>query len=150
MKYDNSEGLAAATKNIRQMVQASDKVNTLTHCRFEARALFNIDSVIVADFDEFLFCSNADSSISSLSSYIHKHVNSRNGVSFDQLTFPQVITANKTSNIRDCVVAKTKLNESLFDCYAASKYPSTLHSFKSIHVGYKCPLTGYHQACGTG
>lgn len=23
------------------------------------------------------------------------------------------------------------------------------HSIKSIHLGHKCPLTGYHQACST-
>ena len=37
-------------------IAGHDKTLTLTQCRFEARALFGIDRVLVADFDEFLYC----------------------------------------------------------------------------------------------
>jgi hypothetical protein len=33
-----------------------DKTATLTHCRFEANALYGSTKVLVADFDEFLYC----------------------------------------------------------------------------------------------
>ena len=33
-----------------------DKTQTFTHCRFEAKAVYGIDNVLVTDFDEFLFC----------------------------------------------------------------------------------------------
>ena len=33
-----------------------DKDYTYTHCRFEANSLLGITNVLVADFDEFLFC----------------------------------------------------------------------------------------------
>ena len=36
--------------------QGHDKVLTLTHCRFEAKAVYNIENVMVIDFDEFLHC----------------------------------------------------------------------------------------------
>ena len=37
------------------VAQDDDKTSTLTHCRFEARARYGIERVLVVDFDEFLF-----------------------------------------------------------------------------------------------
>ena len=41
------------------MSQGHDKVNTFTHCRFEAKAVYGIDRVLTVDFDEFLYCTAA-------------------------------------------------------------------------------------------
>ena len=50
LKYDNT--------NVKHDVffLDDDKTATLTHCRFEARTLYGSDNVLVADFDEFLYC----------------------------------------------------------------------------------------------
>lgn len=46
----------------RHELQGHDKTATLTQCRFEAKTLYGIEKVLVADFDEFLFCPLASSS----------------------------------------------------------------------------------------
>jgi hypothetical protein len=44
-------------------------------------------------------------------------------------------------------VNKVRRKESLLDCFAPYEYYGGSHSKKSIHIGHKCPLTGYHYAC---
>mmetsp|Transcript_16651 Transcript_16651/g.31203 ORF Transcript_16651/g.31203 Transcript_16651/m.31203 type:complete len:645 (+) Transcript_16651:151-2085(+) len=41
-----------------------DKILTLTHCRMEARALYDIESVLVVDSDEFLYCQDDSKRVS--------------------------------------------------------------------------------------
>lgn len=66
LKYDNTERKPGASwgdgKNDlrpRYEAQGHDKVNTFTHCRFEAKAVYGIDRVLAVDFDEFLYCPSA-------------------------------------------------------------------------------------------
>jgi hypothetical protein len=81
----------------------NDKVNTLTHCRFEARSLFNTDKVLVVDFDEFLYCKGALShepdgnTAHGQASYIQKVMSERKKEGVQQLLIRQRVVANKTS-----------------------------------------------------
>lgn len=68
IKYDNTERRpgggwgetsSANTLRARYESQGHDKVNSLTHCRFEAKALYGIDRVLAVDFDEFIYCQSA-------------------------------------------------------------------------------------------
>lgn len=52
--YDNSEGL-----NRRLVKFDDDHTYTLTHCRFDVQARLGVRKVLVADFDEFLYCPSA-------------------------------------------------------------------------------------------
>ena len=68
LKYDNTErkpgagwGASSSTNTLRARYEAQghDKVNTFTHCRFEAKAIYGLDRVLAVDFDEFLYCPSA-------------------------------------------------------------------------------------------
>eukprot|EP01035_Chromulina_nebulosa_P020170 gene20170-26185_t len=50
----------ARTVGERFARQGVDKALTLTQCRFEAKVNFGIETIIVADFDEFLYCPSSD------------------------------------------------------------------------------------------
>lgn len=101
----------------------SDKVNTLTHCRFEAKAIFGIENMIVADFDEFLYCPIVPPTASAQSRYIHTVIQDNINSKYEQLTFPQYVVANKTSSTRDCLIDHVKTGKSIFTCFASFQYP---------------------------
>ena len=50
--FDNSNPSLSANR----IVFNEDKVMTLNHCRFDARAKYSIQKIIVVDTDEFLYC----------------------------------------------------------------------------------------------
>ena len=136
---------------MRQHLQGDDKVLTLSHCRFEAKATHGIENIIVADFDEFIFCPQADLTAQSQYQQLAAEISIAVKSGIDQLAFPQLVPSNKTLSTRDCVIEKALSNDStIFDCYGSRQFPGAFHSIKSVHVGHKCPLTGYHQSCGTG
>ena len=127
-----------------------DKSATLTQCRFDANSVYNITNIIVADFDEFLYCRKTTPKPIDQINYIQNILTKMKSSDIDQVTFPQRIIANLTNSARDCMIDKVKNKLSIFTCFSPYKYIMGAHSFKSIHLGHKCPLTGYHQACPTG
>ena len=65
----------------------------------------------------------------------------------NQLMFEQRVLANKTASPGDCIEAATSRGGSVFQCFAAYKYLAReprWFDIKSLHIGYQCPLTGYH------
>jgi hypothetical protein len=58
IKYDNVERNGGDNKEIKARFesQGHDKVLTLTHCRFEAKAMLGVEDVLVTDADEFIYC----------------------------------------------------------------------------------------------
>lgn len=82
--------------------------------------------MIVADFDEFLFCPKAEATPKAQELHIKRVVENFTQEGFDQLTFPQVVVANTTTSTRDCVVENTKSNISIFNCFAAFRYIGNL------------------------
>lgn len=157
LKYDNNEimyDLVVKEKMNRLrfsrfLTQGVDKTLTLTHCRFEAKAIHGIDRILVIDFDEFLYCPRATLDFPSQYRLISDLLSSLQSQNIDQVTVPQVVLANRTVDVRDCFVEHAMKNKSIFDCLGEYKHMSNFHSHKSFHLGHKCPLTGYHQACST-
>ena len=123
---------------------------TLTHCRFEARAIHGIKRVIVSDFDEFLYCPAAKShKPQDQSSYIRSTMEMLTDGGVDQVTFRQFTMLNKTDVPADCVVEQVALRRSPLECYASANFTAGGHSIKSVHLSHVCPLTGYHEACSS-
>lgn len=155
LKYDNNEMLGDLkikekfSRNVlgRFGVQGYDKTQTLTHCRFEAKAVYGLENIIVADYDEFIFCPKTGLSGKEQAKRVKHFVSEAVHQGSDQVTFIQRILYNMTTNIRNCVVEKAHAKLSIFDCYGPYKYAIAAHAIKSIHVGHSCPLTGYHQSC---
>lgn len=155
IKYDNNEmqgNLIPGEKHhryflVRFYMQGVDKVQTLTQCRFEAKAIYGIDHVIVADYDEFLYCPTAGATAKEQGDNIYSLVDTMRLQGIDQVTFQQRMLGNRTEYPRNCIIDKISRNESLFDCFYSYHYFLTAHALKSIHIGHKCPLTGYHTAC---
>lgn len=125
-----------------------DKVMTLNHCRFEARAMHGIDVIIVADVDEFLYCKNDDRIpqrrvVQNMLQYFDS--SPLNEVGFGTL-YPSCFATNYTE-FRNCQLHHAILNQTVFPCYASIDY--TVYNFieKTIYLGMNCPITGYHRGC---
>ncbi len=85
----------------RYEAQGNDKINTLTHCRFEAKALFNTDNVLVVDFDEFLYCNGAHDVLSAASQmeYVMNVMRQQKQDGRQQISIPQRVTTTKTGTL---------------------------------------------------
>ena len=99
-----------------------DKTATLTHCRFEASALHASDNVLVADFDEFLYCPSAALNFASQQSYINSLMTTYRTEKVDELVFLQMwVTANlykgKYSTLLDCLSDHVNRTASIIDCF---------------------------------
>lgn len=153
LTYDNTEadielsGSKLKDRKSRYENQGHDKVLTLTQCRFEAKAIHNIDTVLVVDFDEFLFCPIAHPAPRAQATFFHNFVQYHHGRGIEQVMLPQRLVSNTTESTRDCVVEKVKGKKSFFSCFAPFEFYMGGHSVKSLHIGHVCPVTGYHQAC---
>jgi len=151
--YDNTEadvdlsGARLKERKSRYENQGHDKVLTLTHCRFEAKAIYNIDTVLVVDFDEFLFCPIAHAAPRAQATFFHNFVQYHHGRGAEQVMLPQRLVSNTTASTRDCIVERVKARKSFFSCFAPFEFYMGGHSVKSLHIGHVCPVTGYHQAC---
>lgn len=71
MKYDNAELGQTRDYRLKWGVNDNDKVLSLTHCRFEAKALYGIDHVIVPDPDEFFYCPKGGIAMKAVSDTVH-------------------------------------------------------------------------------
>lgn len=154
-KYDNNEMLGNYLRGnkerytflMRHSLQAVDKTQTYSHCRFEANVVYGIDNIIVIDYDEFLYFDSQSTTLSKQKEEIFLNLQNAKTNGVDQFVLQQRVPANNSVSIRDCVLEKTKHNDSLFDCYASFRLAVAMHSVKSIHIGLKCPLTNFHEAC---
>jgi hypothetical protein len=153
LTYDNSHYPA----NLATLIHLDDdKTATLTYCRFEANALFGNDNVIVADFDEFLFCPAATSTLSGQRAYIHNMLHSYRQQNFGNLIMKQLWVPYKTfggnfTTPADCLNHHIERKMPIFDCYAG--YRDNIGDFfvgKAAHLGHNCLLTNFHYSCNTG
>jgi hypothetical protein len=157
--YDNNEeqghyqnvvsSLHLNDKMVRAEIQRIDKMLTSTHCRFEMKALLGIEDVIVADFDEFLYCPSVSATAMDQASAVRQAIGTMRQHNVTQIEISQRMVMNKTISTRDCMIDHLNRGLSVLLCYAPYKYIATLHSIKSFHLGHHCPLTGYHQACSS-
>lgn len=107
--FDNSEselgGVHAPNYRYhRWEAQGHDKSNTLTHCRFAAKSSYGIEDIIVADFDEFLYCPAGGPTAKGQRNMIHELLDSYRSNGIEQITIPQRILANKTESVRECMI----------------------------------------------
>lgn len=150
LRYDNTEPVTGQAQRLsRYESQGHDKALTLTQCRFESKALYGLDNVLVVDFDEFLYCPRAGPSADRQAKFITSYMQEKQMLGIEQILFPQRLVLNITVSPRDCVVDQVKVGKSVFDCFAPYEYYMGGHSVKSLHLGHKCPFTGYHQACAS-
>jgi hypothetical protein len=147
--YDNTYDPNPVLTMRRYDSQGFDKSLTLSHCRFNAVINYGIKNVLVADFDEFLFCPAANATGKSQGHFLYELVDHLVGNQKQQITFQQRSIAKKTKSVRQCFIDMASKKQSLFDCLGSYQYSYAGHSFKSIHLGNDCPMTGYHQACPT-
>ena len=148
LKYDNTN------VNHQDMIFLDDdKTATLTHCRFEASALHGSDNVLVADFDEFLYCPSAKVNFASQFSYMNLLMTSYRTEHVDELIFLQTwVAANlnkgKYSTLMDCLVDHVNHTSSIINCFGGFKHNNGMFFVgKSISLGHKCPMTNFHNSC---
>ena len=133
-----------------------DKTATLTQCRFEASHVHGADNVIVADFDEFLFCPSAARTFSGQQYFISNLISKYRSQGFGQLVFLQMwaaakLAGGKYSSPKDCLVDMVRKGKSIFNCFTGYKHNAGTKSIgKSLHLGHNCPLTDFHSSCQSG
>lgn len=144
----------------------SDKMATLTHCRFEARAVHGLLHVLVVDTDEFVLC-NPDhndhtralirGSGVGAQTYAAQRLLLRDLVGQSQANSPggeislsQNVPYKITEDhIRDCIGNATAANRSIFTCIASQKHVAgrSTKLRKHLHTSIMCPWTNFHNAC---
>ena len=92
-------------------------MQTLAHRRFEAKALYYIDTALVVEYDEFLYCAVASATASAQGGWINNYLSHMKAIGVSQVEFTQRVVANKTASPRDCVVEKAARGQSIFDCF---------------------------------
>lgn len=131
----------------------SDKVATLTHCRFEMSSLGGYDNVLVADYDEFLYCPSAATNFRSQRHFTQSLITKYRDRGIGAIIFVQLWTSYKVFGGKynfplDCLYEKVINQTSLFECYAGIDYNLGFsYVGKSIHLGHNCPLTDFHSSC---
>ena len=154
LSYDNSHNHFSEMQTLFQL--DDDKSATLTHCRFEANALFGNDNVIVTDFDEFLYCPSAAVTLKAQKSYIHNLLHSYREQNYQQLAMKQLWVPFKTfggnfTTATQCLDHHIANLLPIFDCYAG--FQDNIGDFvvgKSLHLGHNCLMTNFHYSCNTG
>lgn len=127
MQWDNNEMIGNLKPNKtfqelgsrtilgRNNIQGVDKTQTLTKCRFDAKAVYGIENILVADFDEFLYCPPAKNiSFAAQREFIHGLVHDMIKNNIDQITFIQRSPKKKVDDVRDCLIASSKKQKSFF------------------------------------
>jgi hypothetical protein len=137
----------------------SDKIITYTQCRHDAYSLWDIENVLVVDFDEFVVCPDAAGltgagtggsgqplTAMGQRKYLRELVTAETAKNSTAIVLFQRVPVNTTSMGQlNCMYDKIKRGESIFNCYGGFFNIAQGHSIKSFYLGYKYPLTSYHQ-----
>ena len=89
--YDNDHTRQQSVRQETTFIQGDDKTSTLTHCRFEARARYGIERVLVVDFDEFLFAQGGGTDPEQQRHYMDQY--------FDNQTQSAVVTTEAVAKV---------------------------------------------------
>jgi hypothetical protein len=149
-------------------IRAGDQNKALTHtlCRFEFHQLFK--NILVADFDEFVFCHDSKRPLSSLSGaggeMIYPSLTSqgmlgplRNFVQasldkgLETTVWPRALVRN-TSFIPECLIRAHALGQPLFGCYESLQqrtHQRAPRTQKAMHHGMPCIFTDNHVSCNS-
>lgn len=147
MRYDNEN---EAAQPVLREIQDWDKTLTNTHCRFEVKAVHQIENVMVTDFDEFLYCPEAAPTFAAQKLNLESMIKYHERLKFGQIAFPQRWIITRTNSPRDCMIDHAKKGESVFDCFGPYKYVAGGFNSKSLHLGHKCVATDFHYSCSNG
>ena len=127
-----------------------DKLATLTHCRFEAKALYNIENTLIVDMDEFLYCPHTHATYKAQKLAIDRSIKYYTNLGYDQIAFSQNKVINRTDDTFRCLRNVLLKNLSIFNCYSKTKQSLQYigrSQGKSFQIGHKCPLTDVHASC---
>jgi hypothetical protein len=134
-----------------------DKSATYTHARFELAALFGLESVLVIDFDEFLYCANplmmkGDAPVN-VSSYAGQIEALRRMIALHQgseINLPDFVPKKRVDDpIQSCLMNRTIGGESIFNCLSDLSHVSVNSPKlkKALHTTISCPFTHFHGSC---
>jgi hypothetical protein len=127
----------------------SDKTHTLTHARFALRAMHGLEDVLVVDYDEYLYCKGGKASASSQRLHLQTLFRSMRSDGLEQVRIGRQYVKPVTTSPSQCVIGYASSgNRSIFECFSSVKERVPQQFVKSMHFGYHCPLTNYHEACG--
>lgn len=110
IRYENTLGLSAAV-----LYTDMDKQLTYTHCRFAAKNLYGIENVLVADFDEFLFCPRAQSTATAQRNFMQSYLQHMHTRGVEQLFVKQRVLVSKTPNMEECLLRQINATKSIGD-----------------------------------
>ena len=119
-------------------------MQTLAHRRFEAKALYYIDTVLVVEYDEFLYCAVVSATASAQGEWINSYLSQMKAISARQVELTQGVVANRTASPRGCVAEKAAGVQSIFDCSSSYLFYNGAHSVKSVHLNHS--LLSSHRA----
>jgi hypothetical protein len=103
-----------------------DKTLTYTQCRRDAFSLWDIENVLVVDFDEFVVCPVAAKAGQPLTAmrqrkYLRELVTAETAKNSTAIVFLQRVPINTTTAGQlNCMYDKIKRGESIFNCYGGS------------------------------
>lgn len=155
LTFDSTNLANSSNKEAARIVEYldNDKTATLTLCRFEASNEHGADNVIVADFDEFLFCPNAARTFAGQKYFVRNLISKYRSQGYGQLIFLQMWAAARLaggmySSPRECLIDMVRNGDSIFNCFTGYKHNAgTKFVGKSLHLGHNCPLTDFHSSC---
>ena len=125
-----------------------DKTLTNTHCRFELKTSpQQTQNVLVVDFDEFMYCPEAEPTFSAQRKHVHSMIRHHEYMKFGQIGFPQRWIMTRTDNPKQCMKEQASKGESVFYCFGPYKHLVGGFDMKSMHLGHKCVATDFHQSC---
>ena len=136
-----------------------DKALTYSHGRFEYQQRWfearkedsnlygGIKSLLIIDFDEFVYCPSASTTISDQYKEIIRTVEkTKYSVLADEIVFGR-LAVNNISNLSKCLEKRYEQRVSMFPCYGKWNTGARHSTFKSMHHSFACPSTDFHFAC---
>ena len=160
MKYDNEEWkkvtktkkeVSAADESamMRVIITDEDKMITLTHCRFEAKALYGIEDTLVVDADEFVYCPNEDTTLEAQKRGMERDISTYRSEGYNEFGWQRYTAANKAADSLECMLDRINRGISIFDCYASLRlsFAFPISRPKSFQIGFICPFTYHHGTC---
>ena len=157
--YTLREMIGYEDRSQRHARTDQDKALTYSHGRFEYQQRWfeaqkeesdmygGIKSLLVIDFDEFVYCPSTSTSIANQYAEILKTVKrTKHSLVADEIVFGR-FAVNNVSNLSECLSRRYEERVSIFPCYGTWKTGARHSTFKSMHHSFACPSTDFHFAC---
>lgn len=137
------------------MLLDHDKMLTYAHCRFHAATHHRIRRVLVVDFDEFVYCRQAEKAAPAQRRYLEKLLSALERRGKDQVMLSKTTVALRADGnvtVEQCVGEALRRADagsegSILDCFASVEHTLDVPNVKSVQLNFKCPFSGLHYAC---